>query len=92
MEFRLTKARFTDAQRFTSKAFRRGSAHELLQTGHGIDTLKGSGGWDGQGFLSYFEAEIDAPFNAQKMLISLSDGDSSEEDQPKPEKTNIREK
>ena len=92
LKFILAKAKFKDAPRFTAKAFRRGATQETLQTGNNLETAKGAGAWAGPGFLSYVDMEVDAAFKAQKMLISLSDGSSSEEEEKKPKATKLRRK
>ena len=92
LKFILAKAKFKDAPRFTSKAFRRGATQETLQTGNNLETAKGAGAWAGPGFLSYVDMEVDAAFKAQKMLISLSDGSSSEDEGGKPKTTKLRRK
>ena len=66
LKFILTKIKFIDDRKFTSKAFRRGPTQEIVQTGNNLETAKGSGGWHGAGFLSYVDTEIDAAFKAQE--------------------------
>ena len=82
LKFIQTTLKFADAQNFTSKAFRRGATQEILQAGNNLETLKGSGGWAGSGFLPYVDTEIASAFKAQKMIIALSDGSSSEDENP----------
>ena len=71
---------FSDGHLYTSKAFRRGSTQELHQSGNSLEVIKGAGGWHGAGFKSYIDHEIDSSFRISRLLVALSDGDSSEEE------------
>ena len=76
----LIRISFPEGGEFTSKAFRRGAAQELLQTGNTLEVIKGSGGWWGSGCRSYVDIEMDNAFRISRALIVLSDGSSSEEE------------
>ena len=71
---------FDGGSQFTSKAFRRGATQELLTTGNSLDAVKGSGGWLGPGFRSYVDLGMDSAFLISKLLVDLSDDDSSEDE------------
>ena len=82
LKFNLSKLGFLDARKFTSKAFHRGAANELLTTGNSLEVIKGSGCWWGSSFRSYVDLEMDKDFRISRMLVTLSDS-SSDEDLPK---------
>ena len=72
---------FSDGHLYTSKAFRRGATQELLTSGYSLEVIKGSGGWNGAGsFKSYVDLEMDSSFRISRLLVALSDGESSEEE------------
>ena len=76
----LMKSGFVDGAKYTSKAFRRGSTQELLQTGNSLEVIKGAGGWAGSGFRSYVDLEMDTSFKITRLLVVLSDDDLSEDE------------
>ena len=76
----LMKIGFEDGSQFTSKAFRRGATQELLTTGNSLEVIKGSGGWLGPGFRSYVDLGMDSAFRISKLLVELSDDDSSDDE------------
>ena len=61
LEFTLTKLKFPDGRKYTSKVFRRGATQELLMTGNSLEVAKGSGGWWGSGFRIYVDLEMNGP-------------------------------
>ena len=77
----LTKIGLPEGEKYTPNAFRRDSAHELLQTGNTLEVTKGPGGWWGSGVRSYVDLEMDNAFRISMALIVLSDGSSSEDEQ-----------
>ena len=48
LKFTLAKLKFSEARKFTSKAFRRGATQELLTTGNSLEVVKGSWGLVGK--------------------------------------------
>ena len=74
------KIGFEDGSQFTFKAFRRGATQELLTTGNSLEVVKGSGGWLGPGFRSYVDLGMGSAFRISKLLVALSDDDSSEDE------------
>ena len=77
----LTKIGLPEGEKYTPNAFRRDSAHELLQTGNTLEVTKGPGGWWGSGVRSYVDLEMDIDFRISMALIVFSDGSSSEDEQ-----------
>ena len=74
-----------DAPRYTSKAFRRWVAQELLQHGSTIAVVKSSGAWSGSGYGSYIDLEFDKAQKISKVLTDhLSDDSSSGEEESNP--------
>ena len=79
----MAKLQFADARKYASKAFRREATQELRQKGEALEIVRGLGAWVG-GPRSYIDSESYKSLTISKLLITLRDDSSSDDEQSVP--------